>query len=272
VESTIISWLATRRRRLAWPRRALDALFESRCLFCRQSADVPGVDLCGYCLEALPRDAAPRAGATGLRSFCAFAYRPPVDGQVREFKFRGDLAAGRVLGTLLAALRATAAADLPDLLIPVPLHASRRAERGFDQAARLAMHAGEWLGLPVERRLLRRLRATASQSSLAPAARRRNVAGAFAVDPRALARLGAPGPRVALVDDVLTTGATFAAASRALREAGLREIECWAVARAGADGAGAAGPLASSDFLTPGGGAGDARRGPGHESTPFART
>ena len=107
-----------------------------------------------------------------------------------------------------------------DALIPVPLHPVRQRERTFNQAAALAQAVGRTLGLPVLEGLLIRARATALQASLHAQARRRNVAGAFALRPSARLR----GRRVVLVDDVLTTGATIRACARVLAAAGARRV------------------------------------------------
>ena len=108
-------------------------------------------------------------------------------------------------------------------IVPVPLHASRRRARGFDQAADLARH----LGLPVSR-ALRRVRATAVQASLPAARRHANVRDAFAAT-RAARDLS--GAVVVLVDDVCTTGATLDACARALKDAGIAEVRALTAAR-----------------------------------------
>jgi ComF family protein len=108
-------------------------------------------------------------------------------------------------------------------IVPVPLHASRRRSRGFDQAADLARH----LGLPVSR-ALRRVRATAVQASLPAAKRHANVRDAFAVTRTARELSGAV---VVLVDDVCTTGATLDACAHALKEAGIVEVRALTAAR-----------------------------------------
>ena len=107
--------------------------------------------------------------------------------------------------------------------VPVPLHPSRRRERGFDQASDLARH----VGLPVVH-ALRRIRPTAVQASLPAARRHGNVRGAFAAR-SAVATLN--GRSVVLVDDVSTTGATLEACARALAEAGVREVRALTAAR-----------------------------------------
>ena len=110
-----------------------------------------------------------------------------------------------------------------DAAVPVPLHASRRRERGFDQATHLACH----VGLPVVH-ALRRVRPTAVQASLPAARRHGNVRGAFAAR-RAAATVR--GRIVVLVDDVSTTGATLEACARALGDAGTREVRALTAAR-----------------------------------------
>jgi ComF family protein len=113
-----------------------------------------------------------------------------------------------------------------DLVVPVPLHWTRRVARGFDQAERIAVPLAARLGLPVAG-VLRRRRATGAQARLGRAARLANLAGAFRVD-RAQAVVGR---RVLLVDDVTTTGATLEAAAAALLSAGAAEVFALTAAR-----------------------------------------
>lgn len=115
--------------------------------------------------------------------------------------------------------------SIPDLLIPVPLHPSRLRKRGYNQALELARPLGRRLGIPVRHDVLRRTRCTGAQTELDAAARVGNVRGAFA-----LASL--PAQRhVALVDDVMTTGATLAEAALVLLAAGMDRVDVWALAR-----------------------------------------
>lgn len=229
------------------PQRLGLALLPPRCLVC-ELPGADGRDLCQACRDALPwpGPACPRCalpvpggGTCGrcLRrppawdaAVAALDYRFPLDRLLPRFKFHADLAAGRLLAQWLG--DALAGAVVPPLLVPVPLHAARLRQRGYDQALELARPLGRALGRPVRADGLRRLRATASQTTLGAAARRVNVRGAFAA---------APGPWpecVALVDDVMTTGATLGDCARALRQAGVVRIEAWVVARAPRPGGG----------------------------------
>jgi ComF family protein len=114
-----------------------------------------------------------------------------------------------------------------EVIVPVPLHAARERDRGYNQAALLARELGTHLGLPVRERDLVRTRATAPQIDLHPAQRRANVAGAFECVNCALA-----GSRVLLLDDVYTTGSTLESASHALCQAGVSSVWAYTLTRA----------------------------------------
>ena len=116
---------------------------------------------------------------------------------------------------------------MPELLLPVPLHPKRLRERGFNQALEIARPLGRRFQIPVEARACRRIRATRPQSELALAERRGNLRGAFAVRGALTAR------HLAIVDDVVTTGATVSALARVLLRQGVQRVDVWAVARRG---------------------------------------
>ena len=161
---------------------------------------------------------------------CAEDYAFPWNSLIGDFKFRCDVA----LATLLAERLATVLAQTPsgtdvDLVLPVPLSAQRLQHRGFNQAWELAKRLARRFGLQTDAHLLQRPVDTAHQVELSLQDRARNLQGAFMVDPLARPRL--VGQRVALVDDVMTTGATFRAAAGALVQAGASSVDVWAVAR-----------------------------------------
>jgi ComF family protein len=225
-----------------WLATGLARAMPTRCLLCAEPG-ADGLDLCAGCLRALPGNPVacvrcalplPTPGTCGdcLRQLpplqathAAFVYAAPLDRLLPRFKFHGDLAAGRLLAQLMA--RACAAGERPQALVPVPLHRGRLRQRGYDQALELARPLARTLQLPLRAGLLRRTRATAAQSELDARTRRRNLRGAFRVD------AGDPLPaHVALVDDVMTTGATLHAAAIALRSAGVQRVDAWVCARA----------------------------------------
>jgi ComF family protein len=229
-----------------WADRLLATVFPPRCLLCLEPGQRPGLDLCPECeadlpwlVNGCPTCAAPCAGPTlspcascaaGPRPFdravAALHYDFPADALVRQLKYRGGLPAGRVLGTLLSRrLRRDGSARV-DALVPVPLHRQREARRGFNQALELARVVGRALRLPVADDCCVRFRDTAEQARLEASRRAANVHGAFRVR-------RAPPRRIAIVDDVLTTGSTVAELARVLRDAGAERVEVWVAARAG---------------------------------------
>ena len=151
------------------------------------------------------------------------AYDGALRAIVHALKYEGR----RSLARPLAELMRLRGADLligADWAVPVPLHPSRRRERGFNQAADLARH----LGVPV-RQALRRTRATRMQAGLPAAQRHRNVRGAFEL--ASPGQEGLAGSVVVLIDDVSTTGATLEACAGVLKKAGVREVRALTAAR-----------------------------------------
>ena len=217
------------RLKLTGPRllsRALAAtVFPPRCCLCGFEGASLDLDLCSYCFADLPW-----AGSSA-RSFAAFRFEPPIDHLIRSLKYQAALPFARVLGVLLAAAVRDRGGDLPRLLVPVPLHAARLRERGFNQALSIARHAGRMLEIPFAAGVVQRVRNTPSQTGLDSRARRRNVRGAFFVRDTGVAILRASG-HVALIDDVITTGSTLAELRDVLHGAGVRRVDVWTVARA----------------------------------------
>jgi len=145
---------------------------------------------------------------------------------LKDFKFGGRLAQGRLLGELFAAALAERNDPLPDCIVPVPLHPQRLRERGFNQALELVRTTAHRFNIPLLIHGLRRVRYTAPQTRLDARCRQTNPLGAFVLgDPL-------PGMRVALMDDVITTTSTIAECARILRSGGATIIEAWAVGRA----------------------------------------
>lgn len=213
------------------------------CLLCG-APGAAGIDLCLPCRSELPWNtrACRRCGLPweGIGEQCgacrlspppfarvqtAFCYRYPIDRLLPRFKFHGDLAAGALLAALMS--WSIDPEHGPDVLIPVPLHRSRLRARGYDQALELARMLARAGAPPVRAEWLFRQRPTRAQSRLGAEQRRGNVRAAFGL--RAGARLPA---HVALVDDVMTTGATVSECARVLLDGGAQRVDVWTLARA----------------------------------------
>jgi len=216
-----------------WADRSLErlggVLLPPRCVLCGDRGQRPCLDLCRACEAGLPGALAPLGdGPMPLRRCLApFDYGHPLDYLVHALKYRGQLAVCRVLGTLLGERVAVLGlqADV-DVVLPVPLHPARHGSRGFNQSAEIGHWVARRLGRPLDPRLALRRRDTRPQVGLAVEDRRTNLAGAFAASP------AVRGLRVALVDDVTTTGRTLQAVAEALLEAGAGSVDGWCVARA----------------------------------------
>lgn len=157
----------------------------------------------------------------------ALRYECCTESLIHAFKFNGDQKAGRILATLLA--RRSREAEQPDLLVPVPLSPKRLRARGFDQSWELARHVAKLTGISAEIDCVRRCSDRVPQSSLATwSARRQNVRGVFHVEPSRVTNR-----HIAIVDDVMTSGATANSLASELTRAGARRVDVWVACRAG---------------------------------------
>jgi ComF family protein len=181
---------------------------------------------CGRCGLALPAARCPREQAVWHVDavVAPLRYGPPLDHYLHALKYRGARLIGRALALLLAA-GLHERRDQIDALVPVPLHRTRLCTRGYNQARELARTLGHALRLPVLERGIRRVVATPPQTGQSAVERRADIARAFHVERRLV------GLRVAIVDDVVTTGATINALAGALKAAGAARCIAVAVAR-----------------------------------------
>lgn len=230
----------------------MDRLLPRHCVLCRTrstknlctgcDADLPVTDdacyRCGIPLDALwlgTEGGAARLCGTCIakpppynRTISALSYAFPVTVLVQRFKFRRSFACGMVLADRMVRVLETRLASgeqTPDLLIPVPLHPIRQFFRVFNQAEVLAGDLSKALGIPVTTQILRRTRRTRAQPGLSATERQKNLSGAIMARPT-------EARHVALVDDVMTTGATVGECAKALRRVGVESVSVWVAARA----------------------------------------
>ncbi len=223
------------------------SIIEHRCLLCDErcegqplcspcEADLPWLDgrctvcavplpsrglVCGECLKRPP-------SYDHVEVPWRFAF--PVDALITRFKHQARWPYGRLLGERLAHHLEHAFAEglpRPDLLLPVPLARRRLRQRGFNQAQMLADWLSRPLGIATDARVLERVLDTPAQQQLDAATRRRNLRQAFAIATAADVK----GRHLALVDDVLTTGATAEALARLLKRAGAERVDVYCLAR-----------------------------------------
>lgn len=226
-----------------------DLLFPPLCLGCKRRLESSQPPLfCPHCAKALVFIRSPLCSRCGIpfvsgddhlcgacltdrhnfdlaRSLCI--YRPPLSDLILALKFHGHMAGIATFSTLLARSNLFDAFCEPDIILPVPLHARRLRERGFNQAQTIAAGCFAHWKKRIALNLLIRHRSTTPQSLLSGKERRQNLHDVFSlVDPGRVS-----GAQVLLVDDVYTTGSTVNACSKVLRQAGAKRIEVFTLAR-----------------------------------------
>lgn len=231
-----------------WLNSIQNIILPSRCYLC----DQPGLtdkDLCGACLRELPFNQhycpicalpLPESAAASLCGQCLaspppfsashapFLYQGSLPYLIAQLKFRRHPHTARLLAQLMAE-HIMAFEQRPQCLIPVPLHPARHRERGFNQALELARHLSKHLSIPLVADSCIRQRDTAHQTELSGAERRKNLRHAFQVTKPI------HYDHVAIIDDVMTTGATASALTQTLLKAGVESVEAWVCARASRD-------------------------------------
>ena len=217
------------------------SLFPQACLLC--SAPQGGsLALCAGCLQDLPWYSAGHCPQCALASvdnqLCGhclksppafdhtqalFRYEYPLDAMLQRYKYNHMLALAETFGALMA--DSIAPSSHPDIIIPMPLHPQRLAERGFNQAVEIARIVSKRLAIKMDTTSCGRIKLAPPQVSLQLKQRVKNMRGAFACTQRL------DGLHITLIDDVMTTGASLNALAKTIKSAGADSVECWVIAR-----------------------------------------
>ena len=217
-------------------------VFASRCLLCFACVNNNHLSICHQCISGLPWQrggCCPQCGIISIKNqLCGhclksapafdstrsvFNYEYPLNAILQQYKYGNKLIVAELFGKLLA--DSLSPVDLPDIIIPMPLHPHRLKKRGFNQAVEMARVIGKEFKLKLDVSICRRIRLSPPQASLPLKQRVKNMRNAFICDGQL------DGLRVALVDDVMTTGASLNALADVVKKAGASTVECWVLAR-----------------------------------------
>lgn len=221
-------------------------IYPPRCLIC-DGVGARNRDLCEACGQALPwikkacsQCALPLPDDVSENLICGrclkkkpffddsvsvFSYEEEIVGLTHQLKFHDNLAVSRLFGSWLVDA-VVPKMDKPDCLLPVPLHKRRLRQRGFNQSIEISRSLKKAWDIPVETKLVRRVRETQSQTGLDAKQRRRNIRGAFEVCSKINYN------HVVIVDDVVTTGSTVNELARILKRHGVKKVSVFSIARA----------------------------------------
>jgi len=200
--------------------------------------------LCNKCAEKLPINTQPVTLVNRdekqyfTKAAAAFIYEEPIKSLILELKYNANGLVAQAVAPFMAAailkelsippaLATRAKVKTKPILIPVPLCAKRQKERGYNQAELLANEIGRYLDLPVDTKILKRIKATTVQKNMNVRERADNLRDAFAVSDK----IACKGKTFILIDDVFTTGATLNECAKALKNANARQIDAVACAR-----------------------------------------
>lgn len=205
------------------------------CPQCQQQIQRP--PYCFQCGNALPHFALRCGKCSQLtdewqRMITAGLYQEPLSTLIHRFKFQQHFYLDRTLARLLCLAilnaRREALFYFPEVILPVPLHRKRQLERGYNQSTLIAKYLAHWFRLPLDETFLQRQKQTAPQRGLKAKERKQNLKQAFFIPEK----LKGKYRHVAVVDDVITTGATMAEIAQTLRASGVEYIQVWGIARA----------------------------------------
>ena len=176
--------------------------------------------VCGECLKTPP---------SIDYTMCLYHYQSPLDYLITHLKYNQQLSHAAILGYLLSIrVKQEKKNDLPDCIIPVPLHKSRLVKRGFNQSLEITRPVAKALKLPIDTKLVRRTRKTSAQADLNAVKRRKNVKNCFEI----VVQKAINYSHVVIVDDVVTTGSTINELAQQLKQSGIKKVGVWAISRA----------------------------------------
>ena len=176
--------------------------------------------VCGECIKLSP---------VVDYTLCLYHYQAPVDYLITTLKYKQQLPLAKILGELLLIkLLQENIDDLPDCIIPVPLHKKRLVKRGLNQSLEIARPVARKFKIPIDLKLVHRARQTLAQADLDAAQRKRNVNNCFEI----ICENKIRHDHVVIIDDVITTGSTINALAKVLKQSGVKKVGVWSVARA----------------------------------------